>query len=44
VVIGDFKHEHNHRPHSQLDYIPPDEDEATYYASRPGVPAAASQL
>jgi len=34
----------NRRLHSQLDYIPPDEDEATYYASRPGVPAAASQL
>jgi putative transposase len=29
VVIGDFKHEHNHRPHSALGYLTPAE-----YATR----------
>jgi hypothetical protein len=30
---------YNNRPHSQLDYIPPEEYEARYYASNLGVPA-----
>jgi hypothetical protein len=28
----------NRRLHSRLDYIPPDEYEAAYYAQHPGVP------